>query len=340
MKKPPHARRDLQDHEVKEEIKAISEESQRPPLPESEWNFFPKGTQPPPEWQLNHWLNYEYARSCEDIKNAVRELRERTVERRDVGTYPKEFKGPRFSVYLNKYYPEFPCTPWRELPSAKRSRRTLERVGNDLSNPFDQDIMKSYDPFIFNDLIQTGEMSLRPGILPDPGNLVMLDGKPSPHPGELNDETFAIFEIDFTNTNKRIVQKFREWLTSRRKTIMAQFTESRINRLVTPSAKTSRRGQRANRRTYEAFLNQLAAMRLMEHCNQDYLRCAEITKKINGRFLYTEEQTSWSRAQDRAKNLMGRFKFAWRHSFLPSFILNPDDYRETLSHNLAAPFPK
>jgi hypothetical protein len=338
MKKPSKAHRSLQDYRVKTEIRALREESQRPPIPESEWNFSPKGSQRPPEWQLNHWLNYEYARSCDEIKNAVRELRERTVEQREIGTYPKEFKGPRFAVYLKKYYPEFPDTPWRELPAVSRNRRILERAGNDLSNPFDQDILKNYDPFDFNNLILTGELNLRSGLLPDPTNLVMLEGKPSPHPGELNDETFAIFEIDFTHTDKRIIKKFSDWLTSRRQSLITQFENSRVKMQLTPLVNTVKKGQRGNRRKYDAFLKQLAALRLMEYYNQDYLQCAEITEQANGKPLYAEEQTSWERAQSRSKNLMGRFEFAWRYSFLPPFILNPDDFKDTLSIKLAAPF--
>ena len=63
------------DQAAKAQIRAREEIEQRGSLPESEWNF----SQPPPEWQMYHWLNYEYARTSRSIVQGVLDLRAQRI---------------------------------------------------------------------------------------------------------------------------------------------------------------------------------------------------------------------------------------------------------------------
>src|SRR5438128_2910214 len=99
------------DQAARDQIQALKKIEQSDPLPGSEWNF----SQLPPEWQMYHWLNYEYARTSRTIVQGVLHLRARELAPREVGTLPKRSSVPSFAGYLARNYPEFPTKPWLEL---------------------------------------------------------------------------------------------------------------------------------------------------------------------------------------------------------------------------------
>ena len=74
--------------------------------------------------------------------------------------------------------------------------------------------------------IQLGEINLRAMTLPDPQNKVWREGKLIDHPGDLGDERFAIFEIDYTEGDKVIVNQFRHWLENHRGNLQKRFSRS------------------------------------------------------------------------------------------------------------------
>jgi hypothetical protein len=300
----------------------IPDSQKKTELPESEWIFFPKGSSEPLDWQWNHWLNYEYARSCEEMVAAVQQVRKHKIEERETGTLPTLLKVPRFAVYLARNYPKFPKTPWLQLSNEQHARRIEESGSNQAGNPFEEDIIKSYDVADFADDIATGEMNILRG--------------------QLRDEKYAVLEIDFTQNNKQIEKKFHDWLLGRRKALEKMFKDSNFLQFVKPSRERMNIGQRGNIRTYKSWFNNLAAYRLMRHYSGVYKKCGDATEEVLGKPLYhCVNNSKWLGAQKKAERLMKRFRVIWEHSYYPPFILKPEQYNETIfAPELSQPFVK
>ena len=300
----------------------IPDASSQPDFPEHDWNFFPTGSRDPLDWQWNHWLNYEYARSCEEMVAAVQQVRKHKIEERETGTLPTLLKVPRFALYLARNYPEFPETPWLQLSNEQHARRIEESGSNQAGNPFEEDIIKSYDVADFADDIATGEMNILRG--------------------QLRDEKFAVLEIDFTQNNKQIEKKFHDWLVARRGKLEKIFAKSELLQFVIPTREQMNIGQRGNPRTYKGRFNALAASRLMRHYSEDYGQCGEVTEEVLGKPLYNcSNNSKWVLAQRKAEELMKRFQLIWNYSYYPPFILKPEQYYENFfAAELARPFVK
>lgn len=299
----------------------IPDASSKPEFSEHEWNFFPTGSRDPLDWQWNHWLNYEYARSCDVMVAAVQQVREHKIEERETGTLPTLLKVPRFAVYLARNYPEFPGTPWQQLSDKQRALRVEESGSNLTGNPFEEDIIKSYDVADFADDIAIGELDIRHN--------------------RLRDEKFAVLEIDFTQNDKQIEKKFHDWLVARRGKLEKIFAKSKLLQFVKPSRERMNIGQRGNKRTYKGWFNNLAAYRLMRYYG-DYKKCGDVTEDVLGKPLYNcSNNSKWVKAQRNVEELMKRFKLTWKNSYYPTFILLPEQYYENfLAAELSKPFVK
>lgn len=288
-------------------------------LSEDQWNFFPKGSQLPPTWQWNHWLNYEYARESMVIRTAVEKIRGYTIPKREAGTYPATRDLPRFATYLARIYPDFPHKPWLKLPKELRAHRVTESGVNRFSNPFEKNTLKVYDTLFFAQQLLIGEINLSPGKIPD--------------------ETIAVLEIDYTQCNELIVRKFQEWLLIRRKELQKMFEKIGHPNVVKEARNRMNVGQRGNKRIFKKFFKQLGALRLMNLHSDEYIHCWEETREESGCPLYTDEMTSWQRSKKGALDLLSRFEKAWQYHYFPPFILQPNNYSETiLADSLGRPF--
>lgn len=281
-------------------------------LPKSEWEFRPSGQPAPANWQLNHWLNYEYARSSRKIVEAVLHLRSHQPETREEGTLPAPLKVPRFATYLfYKHRHTFPEKAWRDLPEAERSLRRFENGLGGWCDPFEEDILKVFDRHLFADSIARGEITLRDGPTED---------------------GLAIFQINFQERDDTILKHFRAWLEQRRDELINQY-KTQYHHVppkepccLADAFKPAKRrvGRSRNCRPYFTCLDRLGALRALAHTGR-WLPAYNLT--WNGKkALYSRNQTAWDRARDEALDLMMRLTFAWEHSFFPPFVLNPMDY--------------
>ena len=165
------------------------------PLPREEWEFVGPGTGRIPTWQWNEWLDYEYARSCRPIVEAVLKLRSRKITPREAGTWPASAEFPRHAAYLAKRYQDFPRKPWLSLPATQRNRQsdTLNHVGG----PFETDTLMALDPFDFAEDIAWGDLWL--------------------NRRNVADHKYSVFKIDFLRDKRLIVKKFSAWLEQRQR---------------------------------------------------------------------------------------------------------------------------
>ena len=307
--------------------------SDKEPLPEKEWNFFGDRVVQPLTWQMNHWLNYEYARSSRSIVEAVQQLRERKIATREVGTLPDGINVPRLAVYLKDNYPEFPEQPWHELPKDQRRRRAREVAGGVDQDPFEKNALTVYDSFDFCRQIAIGEISL--------------------DSCRISDEEFCVLKIDFTKGDKLIEKKFRQLLQRRRQELEEKYENEFVSSgrsgkevSLAESFKVKRAtanvGQHNNRRVYVSWMKRLAALRLLKHYGiGNWGSAAEETKKVSGKYLYSYEQTPWRRAAEEALELFKRFEVAWKYALHPAFLLRPNDYHGSLfAPSLAGPLIK
>jgi hypothetical protein len=288
-------------------------ELEQDPLPHSEWGFYdqPRARLPKP-WQLNHWLNYEYARSSSSIVKAVLKLRAKESSEREAGTMPFPCQLPRFAVYLANCYPEFPATPWLELSDSQKKRCLLEAAGSPVQDPFEETALKVYDTFEFCTNIEMGNDRLEPF--------------------QIRGESFGIFEIDFRNGDERLVRKFREWLRARRKHLIDKYKNSSAHKRAAGyfKKKATSRGQHRNQRQYEAWMKRLAALRLMVHHQDAFLLCWQQTGGLLNKPLYADDQTAWDRPKREAATLLKWFAELWQYRYHPPFGLRPEDFDESL----------
>ena len=299
-----------------------SSRAHRDQLPESEWNFFGPSIRPPLAWQMNHWLNYEYARSYRPIVQAVLQLRKQQPEPRETGQLSPRSAVPRFAAYLAGTHPEFPARPWLELTEKERRRRLQEAAAGFPDDPFEDDVINVHDAFLFTNQVALGDISL--------------------DPLRVEDQKFAVLEIDFTKGSKTIVNRFRQWLENRRQELVKkyenQYAQRHGLRISLAGHFISARGQgnvgqRNNKRQYETALKRLAGLRLLEHYTElasPYMCCAEQTQVKLGQPLFAEEPTAWNRCLD-AMVLMRQFAVLWQNSFYPPFGLRLEDFRGTIT---------
>ena len=284
-------------------------------LPKEEWDFVGLGTGRIPTWQWNEWLDYEYARSCRPIIEAVLELRSRKITPREAGTWPVPQKFPQHAVYLANHYPDLPRQPWLSLPPAQRNRQseTLDHVGG----PFEADTLLALDPFDFADQIARGD--------------IWLDRK------NVADHKYSVFKIDFLRDKKLIEKKFRRWLEQRQRDYLRTRTaaQEKISSLAaTPPrfSKDVRSGQAGNKRIYVTAFKQLAALRLLEHFDYDYQRCGSETAAgpDDAPLYYGLNNTRWFDAANQAAERLVIFNIMWQLEQEPAYFFKFDEFHETL----------
>ncbi len=90
------------------------------------------------------------------IVKAVLELRARKFSEREMGTWPPEPKFPRHAIYLERHYPDFPGTPWLQLPSSQPNIR--KETSTPVDGPFEEGTLEDWDVFDFEYRIATGDL--------------------------------------------------------------------------------------------------------------------------------------------------------------------------------------
>ncbi len=269
-------------------------------LPNREWDFFSDSKQIPQVYEWNAWLNYEYARSCRPIVEAVRQIR---------GDQVMEKAPYRFAVFLAKNFPEFPVMPWLKMSAARRGQLR------------DDGIIPKIDPF---------EERL-PLLVHDIDEFVRdLENGDRVLTGSLMDQRFSVIEINFNSEDHQIRRAFAEWLEQRRKALLERYrdpSELRSGRTFNPAiafqAKPSKRppGQARNKRQYKNYLKRLAALRQAVF-HKDKKGADRFEMFPGGRNFYHDER-SLQRAADEAADLMMRFVDVWKYCYGFPFILDP-----------------
>jgi hypothetical protein len=301
----------------------ISRSCSKESLPHDEWDL-QRSKDLPPEWQWHDWLNYEFARSCRPMVEAVRTIRGRQIPEREAGTFPPAEKFPRHAVYLANTYPEFPKIPWRKL--SWESRATRSKHNDQVGDPFEQQAFQPWDAFKFQDIIQTGDLWLQED--------------------RLEDQKYAVFKIDYLRSQDLIMKQFRHWLEKRRpayiadrKAFLKRLSELRAKHKDLPGANLEAKppkqlqkstqminaGKGKNRSKYFPLLKNLAALRLLEYHEYDYAECAAQTKD-NHKSLYTGvNSTKWFDAAKMAVQMLLRFEIMWDLSTEPAYIFRFDE---------------
>lgn len=277
-------------------------------LPGEEWDFTSAAIVKPPTWQWNDWLDYEYARSCRPIVQAVHELRNRKPPDRECGSLPQNPKFPRHAVYLAHHYPDFLRTPWLNLPADQHNFR--KDAGDQIGSPFDEGALEVVDPFYLAYRIATGD--------------VWLDEQ------NLTDQKYALFKIDFLREVKLIEKKFRTWLQRRRVEYLkiraaAEDTIDAKAAMPPKRRKGAHSGQANNQRNYTTAFRQLAALRLLEHFQYNYVRCTQETGLYNGR-----SNTRWFDAANQAAARLVRFNIMWTLEAEPAYFFKFGEIHEEL----------
>ena len=283
-------------------------------LPVEEWDFTGDKIDKPPLWQWNDWLNYEYARSCRPIVEAVIELRARKIPEREAGSFPPPEKYPRHAVYLADNYPDFPLKPWLKLTAAHRNIRN--GTGDHVGGPFEEEALEILDTFEFEYRIATGD--------------IWLDSQ------NISDQKYSVFKIDFLRDKKLIEKKFRLWL-KRRQTEYLKMRTVAIEKLSQAAIPPKRKkevhsGQAKNQRNYTAAFKQLAALRLLEHFQYDYIRCGqETTQDEHDTPLYNDKNNPrWFEAANKAAARLVCFHIMWTLEMEPAYFFKFAEFYEDL----------
>jgi hypothetical protein len=288
------------------------------PLPKDEWDFTGPQFNKTSLWQWNDWLNYEYARSCRPIVEAVIELRAKKIPELERGSFPPPTKFPRHALYLAKHYPDFPLKPWLQLPEPQRNLRK-ENAGQ-VGGPFEEGVLEVWDAFDFAYRIATGDIGL------DPKNLT--------------DHKYAVFKIDFLRDKKMIGKKFRLWL-KRRQTEYLKNLQKRTEAMNQSPSRPAippifinevHSGQKKNKRNYVVAFKQLAALRLLEHFQYDYQKCGyETLMGPRSKPLYfSGNNTRWFQASDEAAARLVRFNIMWTLEAEPAYFFKFGEFHEVL----------
>jgi hypothetical protein len=289
--------------------------SKKTPLSRDEWDFTGPQICKPPLSQWNDWLNYEYARSCRPIVQAVLDLRSRKINEREWGSLPPPVNFPRHAVYLADNYPGFPLKPWLTLPASQRNIRN--EPSDQAGGPFEVDTLQEIDTFDFCDRIATGDIQLDRQNIPD--------------------QQYSMFKIDFLRDGKLIEKKFRHWLNRRKREYFkiraAAEDKIRSQAAMPPNfPKAVHSGQSRNKRNYTTSFNQLAALRLLEHFKYDYLECGRITTTdVDEKPLYNDKNnTRWFDAADKAIARLVSFNCMWTLAFEPAYFFKFHEFHEVL----------
>jgi hypothetical protein len=298
-------------------MKAKREQATTQILPREEWDFFSKKSSIPDVREWNAWLNYEYARSCRPILEAVRQVR---------GGKPPAAPDYRFAVFLEKQFPEFPKTPWLEISPARRGDLRAKGIIPE-NDPFeDRKPFLVYDANDFVCSVMEESVSLT---------------------NSIHGDQFSVFEIDFAFENRVLTQAFAAWLDLRREFLFKKYDQQIELRsggtfnpkfAFEPRPFRRRPGQAKNKRQYKNYLSRLAALRLVAF-HGNWLK-AEYDADLHGGRPFYQGQKSWLRAADEAGDLMMRFVAVWKYAHGFPFILDPTrNIHELLPDICCSPLP-
>jgi hypothetical protein len=206
-------------------------------LRDSEWVFREDTV---PEWQVRFCVNYEYGRENEEFTSAVARARGRARPRRDLSgrlsfswsTMNREFWTLR--LFLAQHVPEFPATPWQEIPLQRRAG-ILGPIGLTEHSRLEGHGFRDHGhPQAYCEAVAKGDKFTL-----------------------AHEETSYVLEFDFTETNGFIEAGFSAWLKSTHAALLAC-----DNRPDSPyRGRRSRRGKAGNISVYYHALRQLGTFR-------------------------------------------------------------------------------
>lgn len=277
-------------------------------LTESDWKF-PNGTDAKvPDWELDAWLNYEYARSYRPMVRSVLMLRAR---REHIRTHPEGNRPsmpnrlPAFAQFLQDAFPEFPKVAWLSIPEATRHER-MRRAGIDEhTSPFGKSTVEVLDLDLFTREIAFWERDYQFG--------------------NLDDERMLLLKIDYRHSPDQILRRITAILKQRRQHLGSLYQQliakNKERGVVTPAppdptqptANRRNVGKRDNPRQSYDRMQFLATLRVLTHHEGD---TAEIARLKYGNF-YTAP-IGWNAARNKALNTLIRLDQAWKSRLLPT----------------------
>lgn len=273
-------------------------------LAESDWKF-PNGNDAKvPDWELDAWLNYEYARSCRTMVRSVLMFRWYRKNREDVR--PRMPNGlPQFARFLEDFFPEFPAQAWLSIPEATRHQRLLRAGIDEHTSPFARATVEVLDLDFFTRDVVFGEFDYRVG--------------------NLDDERMLLLKVDYQRLDKQILERIAAILKQRRQHLRSLYQHMvaknkdkgvRAPAPPDPTQPTRNRatvGKRDNPLEYYDRMQFLATLRLLTHHEGD---TSEI-KRLKYSVSY-ENPIGWNRARNNALNTLLRLQQAWKNRFLPT----------------------
>ncbi|NBR84122.1 MAG: hypothetical protein EB141_09045 [Verrucomicrobia bacterium] len=280
-------------------------------LNDNEWKWPTRAQKVLADWELNGWLNYEFARSYRPMVKWVLELRsDKKPTPRQEGELPVERRNPpRFATFLVKHFPEFPAHPWLAIPETERRAR-LRKVGiNEHTSLFDQKTVQEIDLDIYTYRTAVGDCDHDPADLGDAADLFV--------------------RINFHRTDKQILRRLAQIVTRRReqlKTLHAEKVrqhvkaELRGNPPWDPTAVTHNRrgvGKRENPGVIYSRMNELSVLRLSVYFAGDLIKVQKATGTLR------PNSSNWMRLKNSALDMMIRMRDAWCFSFAPPWVLEP-----------------
>jgi len=247
-------------------------------LKQSEWDF---STVRDEELHVCAW--WEYLKEVDEAVRAVKAHRfilgqnkkPTREQREDSGFTESDFSTHCCLPFSFAQDPEWPDVPWNELPKQRRSEIVSRCSKRDIQNVSLE---------IRGDLLRTGKYvaaTEREAFIGEwiPGR-IKSEGTDEP---PLNVE-YVLLRIDWSMANEKLVQKFQNWLTTRRP-VDAQPEESR--------------GSASNLRRLRTLLKQLGVLRLLREMR--WTDAAEHTQEFLDEPIMSDYQHTWDRAFKSAK---------------------------------------
>lgn len=277
-------------------------------LAESDWKF-PNGKDAKvPVWELDAWLNYEYARSCRTMVRSVLMLRVgHQYHRKNLEDgRPRMPNGlPQFARFLEHFFPEFPDQAWLSIPETTRHQRLLRAGIDEHTSPFARATVEVLDLDFFTRDVAFGDFDYRVG--------------------NLDDERMLLLKVDYRRLDKQILKRIaailkqrREHLRSLHQHLIAKNKKKGVRAPdpPDPTQPTENRatvGKRHNPLEYYNRMQFLATLRLLTHHEGD---TSEIKRQ---KYSVSYENTiGWNRARNNALNTLLRLQQAWKNCSLPT----------------------
>ncbi|MEQ2007574.1 MAG: hypothetical protein ABMA26_12315 [Limisphaerales bacterium] len=279
-------------------------------LPDHEWKWPTPADGVLADWELNVWLNYEFARSYRPMVQWVQDLRVTKMRKtHQVGELPTNRREPpRFATFLTKRFPEFPRQPWLKIPPSVRATR-LEQMGISKEiSLFDQETAQEIDLDIYSYRTAMGDCDY------DPRNL--------------DDAAHLMVKINYRRTNKQILRRLAKILAKRRRQLKELHAEKVLYHAKAgiggwappdPTDAVDNRvgvGQQGNAREFFNRMSELSTLRLWVHYGGNLDRLQEASG-------LRRKKSNWQKPKNAALDMMVRLHDAWKSSFFPPWVMEP-----------------